>query len=102
MSQVIDQPAEPVGDEATAPPAAITRDTHFGSFDRLPLLRRVPRPDRELLWQLLRLAAPIAAEHCLHIVVGVNDTALANYLPKHAPEAASAVGNVGYIFWFIG
>jgi putative MATE family efflux protein len=102
MSQVIDQPAEPVGDEATAPPAAITTDTHFASFDRVPFLRRIALADRELLWQLLRLAAPIAAEHSLHIIVGVNDTALANYLPKHAPEAASAVGNVGYIFWFVG
>ncbi|MEA2707771.1 MAG: hypothetical protein QOF78_372 [Phycisphaerales bacterium] len=89
MSQVIDQPAEPTGDEGSPPPPP-------------PLLRRFSPDDRALLWQLILLSGPIAAEHLLHIVVGVNDTALANYLPQHAAEAASAVGNVGYIFWFVG
>jgi putative MATE family efflux protein len=88
MSQVIDQPAEPAGDEGPPPP-------------QLELEPRRPT-ERSLFRQLVFLAAPIAAEHLLHIIVGVNDTALANYLPHNAPEAASAVGNVGYIFWFVG
>jgi Na+-driven multidrug efflux pump len=87
MSQVIDQPAEPVGDEGTPPP---------------PEPRFLSRDDRTLLTQLIFLAAPILAEHLLHIFVSVTDTALANYLPADAPEAAAAVGNIGYIFWFVG
>ena len=92
MSQVIDQPAEPVGDEGIPPPAP-------EPSPKLPLLSR---DDRTLLKQLIFLAAPIAAEHLLHIFVSITDTALANYLPNNAPEAAAAVGNVGYIFWFVG
>jgi putative MATE family efflux protein len=91
MSQVIDKPAEPAGDEGLPPPP--------------PPLARLPRlsdDDRALLRQLIFLAAPIAAEHLLHILVSVTDTALANYLPQNAPEAAAAVGNIGYIFWFVG
>src|SRR5688572_20536898 len=93
MSQVIDQPAEPIGDEGTPPPAP---PPPAGKFPRLS------RDDRTLLRQLVFLAAPVVAEHFLHIGVSVTDTALANYLPTNAPEAAAAVGNVGYIFWFIG
>src|SRR5262249_39910846 len=60
-------------------------------------------PGREtLLPELLRLALPVLAEHALHIVVGLNDTYLANHLPRFKAESAAAVGNVGYIFWFLG
>ncbi|HEX8521235.1 MAG TPA: MATE family efflux transporter [Tepidisphaeraceae bacterium] len=55
-----------------------------------------------LLKQLLLLALPVLAEHVLHILVGLNDTYLANHLPTHRPEAAAAVGTIQYIFWFIG
>ena len=55
-----------------------------------------------LMRELLKLAAPVLAEHVLHIFVGLNDTYLANHLPKNNVEAATAVGNIGYIFWFLG
>ena len=84
MSQVIDQPAEPVGDE-TLPPAPAP-----------------PGDDHALLRPLLLLAMPVLAEHALHIFVGLNDTYLANHLPSNQAEATAAVGNVGYIFWFLG
>ena len=82
MSQVLDKPAEPVGDE-------------------LPPLPRPPE-DRPLLRELLVLAFPVLAEHALHILVGLTDTYLANHLPVQKAEAAAAVGTVGYIFWFLG
>jgi putative MATE family efflux protein len=62
----------------------------------------VPVRDESLLRELLRLAMPVLAEHTLHIVVGLNDTFLANHLTTNKAEAAAAVGNVGYIFWFLG
>ena len=89
MSQVIDRPAEPVGNEGPPP------------GDQTPP-RLLSHDDRALLKRLIFLAAPIAAEHLLHIFVSVTDTTIANYLPDHAPEAAAAVGNIGYIFWFVG
>jgi len=55
-----------------------------------------------LVRALLALAAPVLAEHALHILVGLTDTYLANHLPAHKAEATAAVGTVGYIFWFIG
>src|SRR5690242_18407516 len=55
-----------------------------------------------LMRELLKLAAPVLAEHVLHIFVGLNDTYLANHLSKNNVEAATAVGNIGYIFWFLG
>ena len=51
---------------------------------------------------LLQLAFPVLAEHLLHILVGINDTYLANHLPSHAPEATAAVGTIAFIFWFLG
>lgn len=79
MSQVATSAADAVGTEV------------------LPPLR-----EESLLHELLRLAFPVLAEHALHIVVGLNDTYLANHLPNTKAEAAAAVGNVGYIFWFMG
>src|SRR5688500_5124008 len=85
---------------AAAPAVAAPPPRSPRWFARVPLLRRMSIEDRGLLWLLILLAAPIAAEHFLHILVSVTDTALANYLPQNAPEAAAAVGNIGYIFWF--
>ena len=120
MSQVIDQPADPAGDDgaplaagasspaATASLPASAAATHAPPapsprwFSSVPLLRRMSGEDRGLLWLLILLAAPIAAEHSLHILVSITDTTIANYLPHNAPEAAAAVGNIGYIFWFVG
>ena len=82
MSQVLDKPAEPVGDE-------------------LPTLPRAGE-DKGLLRELLVLAIPVLAEHALHILVGLTDTYLANHLPTQRAEATAAVGTVGYIFWFLG
>src|SRR5207248_1079012 len=53
----------------------------------------------ELLRQLIVLAFPVLGEHVLHIFVGLNDTYLANHLPSHQAEAATAVATVQYIFW---
>ena len=92
MSQVIDQPAEPIGDEGTPPPAPPPPSKRL----------LLSRDDAALLRQLVLLAAPIVGEHLLHIGVSITDTTLANYLPEHAPAAAAAVGNIGYIFWFVG
>ena len=55
-----------------------------------------------LVRALLVLAAPVLAEHALHILVGLTDTYLANHLDHSKAEATAAVGTVGYIFWFIG
>src|ERR687897_797165 len=55
-----------------------------------------------LVRALLALAAPVLAEHALHILVGLTDTYLANHLERSKAEATAAVGTVGYIFWFIG
>ncbi len=66
---------------------------------------------RELLW----LSAPVLAENVLHMMVGLNDTYLANHvgtlagggavdsaLAAQRAAAASAVGAITYILWFIG
>jgi putative MATE family efflux protein len=67
----------------------------------------------ELLRQLLWLAVPVLAENMLHMFVGLNDTYLANHvnligggstaaLDAERAAAASAVGAITYILWFIG
>src|SRR5438034_11821339 len=64
-----------------------------------------PARDHEsqtLLRQLIALAVPVLAEHVLHILVGLNDTYLANHLPTHKAEATAAVGTISYVFWFLG
>jgi putative MATE family efflux protein len=55
-----------------------------------------------LLKYLFALSLPVLAEHVLHILVGLNDTYLANHLPTNRAEATAAVGTVQYLFWFIG
>src|SRR2546421_10468090 len=79
MSQSVAEPAVPPGDILPTP-------VHY------------PGLLRELLW----LALPVLAEHGLHVLVGLNDTYLANHLNKDADAATAAVGTVGYIFWFLG
>jgi putative MATE family efflux protein len=67
----------------------------------------------ELLRQLLWLSVPVLAENMLHMLVGLNDTYLANHvnlaagaspaeLGAQRAAAASAVGAITYILWFIG
>jgi putative MATE family efflux protein len=53
---------------------------------------------RELLW----LALPVLAEQALHMLVGLNDTYLANHLPTDAAAAGAAVGTITYFIWLIG
>lgn len=53
-----------------------------------------------LLRQLLWLALPLMAEHVLHMLVGINDTWLANHLPADRAEAGAAVGTIAYMMWF--
>jgi Na+-driven multidrug efflux pump len=55
-----------------------------------------------LLRQLLALALPVLAENVLHMMVGLNDTYLANHLPHEAPAAGAAVGTITYFLWFVG
>jgi putative MATE family efflux protein len=55
-----------------------------------------------LMRQLLLLAAPVWVEQILHMLVGLNDTYLANHLPSHAADAGAAVGTITYFIWFIG
>jgi putative MATE family efflux protein len=68
---------------------------------------------RSLLRQLLWLSLPVLAENMLHMMVGLNDTYLANHVNLVGPgaagdlntnraAAASAVGAITYILWFLG
>ncbi len=59
--------------------------------------------DGRRLWgELLALAVPVWVEQSLHMLVGLNDTYLANHLPAHAADAGAAVGTITYFLWFIG
>jgi putative MATE family efflux protein len=55
-----------------------------------------------LMRELLALALPVWGEQALHMLVGLNDTYLANHLPKDAAAAGAAVGTITYFLWFIG
>jgi putative MATE family efflux protein len=70
-----------------------------------------------LLRELLVLALPVFAEQVLHMLVGLNDTYLANHVVRLTPgmtagdveaahvrmtAAAAAVGTVSYCLWFVG
>ena len=56
-----------------------------------------------LLRVVLALALPALAEQIFNFLVGLNDTWLANNLPKDvAPSATAAVGTISYLLWFIG
>src|SRR5438552_15461317 len=68
----------------------------------VPLEYQPVTHERSLLQQLLALALPVLAEHVLHILVGLNDTYLANHLPTNKAEATAAVGTISYVFWFLG
>ena len=57
---------------------------------------------KQLLRELLALAVPVWIEQVLHMLVGLNDTYLANHLPVDAPSAGAAVGTITYVLWFIG
>jgi putative MATE family efflux protein len=78
-----------------------------------PPSARAPETNRQLLRQLMWLSVPVLAENMLHMLVGVNDTYLANHvnlsgnaslaaLGAQRAAAASAVGAITYILWFIG
>jgi putative MATE family efflux protein len=56
----------------------------------------------KVLRQILALAGPVWVEQVLHMLVGLNDTYLANHLPRHAADAGAAVGTITYFIWFIG
>ena len=60
-----------------------------------------------LLRAVLVLALPALAEQVFNFLVGLNDTWLANNLPREmgrdiAPSATAAVGTISYLLWFIG
>ncbi len=66
------------------------------------LLDSPSESNAQLLRQVLALALPVLAEQVLNMLVGINDTYLANHLPQHAPDAGAAVGTITYFIWFIG
>jgi putative MATE family efflux protein len=68
----------------------------------LPDLIQQRESNRVLIKQLFALAGPVWIEQILHMLVGLNDTYLANHLPSHAPDAGAAVGTITYFLWFIG
>jgi putative MATE family efflux protein len=70
----------------------------------LPYGRPVPpAAPRGLLAVVLALALPSLFEQVFNFLVGLNDTFLANRLPRDvAPAATAAVGTVSYLLWFIG
>ncbi|HEY7090531.1 MAG TPA: MATE family efflux transporter, partial [Tepidisphaeraceae bacterium] len=65
----------------------------------------------QLFRELLLLAFPVFAEHALHILVGWNDTYLANHIHRYVPATAqtradevaagAAVGTMTYILWLV-
>src|SRR5260221_4212580 len=60
-------------------------------------------PPSSLLRVVLALALPALAEQIFNFLVGLDDTWLANNLPKDvAPSATAAVGTISYLLWFIG
>ncbi len=73
----------------------------------LALASPLIEPRGALLRLLWKLAWPVLAEHVLHMLVGLNDTYLANHVdvagpPANAAAAAAAVGTISYILWLIG
>src|SRR5688572_5496209 len=71
----------------------------------LPLEYSAKEERGRLLRQLVWLSVPVLAENALHMLVGFTDTWLANHLPDTPnlrPDAASAVGTISYLIWFIG
>src|SRR3954451_11285091 len=62
-----------------------------------------PSLSQPLLGVVLALAVPALVEQIFNFLVGLNDTWLANNLPKDiAPSATAAVGTISYLLWFIG
>src|SRR5258706_14831833 len=55
-----------------------------------------------LLRQLRILAVPVLVQFVLDLLVGINDTYLANKLKiaEHRAPAGSAVGTINYFLWF--
>ncbi len=73
----------------------------------IPLQHSIGPSDSDrgtLFRQLLLLALPVLAENMLHMVVGINDTYLANKLKIVADRApaGAAVGTITYFLWFFG
>src|SRR5947199_5520055 len=65
--------------------------------------REKQSPHTSLLRAVLALAVPALIEQIFNFLVGLNDTWLANNLPKDvAPAATAAVGSISYLLWFIG
>src|SRR5262245_12337888 len=85
------------------------RVTRVHSMDRevIEYQRHTLPPPPPLLRAVLVLALPALAEQIFNFLVGLNDTWLANNLPKEggrdiAPAATAAVGTISYLLWFIG
>ncbi len=73
-------------------------DTLARPIDLVP----VRESNGALMRQVFALAGPVWVEQVLHMLVGLNDTYLANHLPSHAADAGAAVGTITYFLWLIG
>src|SRR6266566_2357821 len=88
-------------------PSPLPSPLSTGAREQEPLPLHYASDERsgDLLRQLIWLSAPVLAENVLHLFVGLTDTYLANHLPdapQLRPAAASAVGTISYLLWFIG
>jgi putative MATE family efflux protein len=87
-------PEEPGASAVPSPPIVIPHAPTSRGESNAKLLR--------VLWLL---AWPVLAEQVLHMMVGLNDTYLANHVApeRHTTAAASAaVGTVSYFLWLVG
>lgn len=114
MSDVV-RSETPPADLVPAPPMGAAPDAVILPAPEAPPRQR--ETTRRLLRLMLVLALPVLAEHILHMMVGLNDTWLANHVVRIRPTmptievdaahgemaaAAAAVGTISYILWLIG
>src|SRR5437879_2357464 len=71
-----------------------------GASSDAPDLFRISLGSRFLSLGFSRALDRLANSHNLHMVVGLNDTYLANKLPRDAAAAGAAVGTITYLLWF--
>jgi putative MATE family efflux protein len=95
LSGEIPQAVEPIGVPVS--------HAHLSTLAKLNNSRDVPAASHApLVYPLLALALPVLLEQVLHMLVGLNDTYLANHLPRNAADAGAAVGTITYFLWFFG
>src|SRR3954451_15921779 len=118
MSDVFRRTSAPVpaADLVPAPPQGAAPEAGVAPLP-VTAAARQREATRRLLQLMLVLALPVLAEHLLHMMVGLNDTWLANHVVRITPgmasadveaahkemtAAAAAVGTISYVLWLIG